>query len=118
MPAPEVSDAVDADSGPVLVSIEYTVDSSKAAEFEQAMAGLRTIRRRDGATFWGLFFDAREPEKYVEYFVVDSWIEHLRQHGRLTMADQYIRDRVRAFQRDGEPPVITHHIAAQSFRRR
>jgi MFS family permease len=117
-PMPEISDLVDEESGPVMVSIEYTIDSSRAAEFEQAMAGLRTIRRRDGATFWGLFFDAKEPGKYVEYFVVDTWIEHLRQHGRLTMADQYIRDRVHAFQRDGKPPLITHQIAAQSFRRR
>ncbi|HJU28442.1 MAG TPA: MFS transporter [Candidatus Binataceae bacterium] len=117
MPAPETSDRVENESGPVLVSTEYSIDPSRAGEFEQAMVGLRTIRRRDGATFWGLFFDAREPEKYVEYFVVDSWIEHLRQHGRLTMADKYIQDRVRAFQRDGKPPIIRHQIAAQSLRR-
>lgn len=117
MPIPEVSDVVENESGPVLVSVEYTIDPSKAAEFEQAMVGLRTIRRRDGATFWSLFFDVREPDRYVEYFIVDTWIEHLRQHGRLTLADKYIQDRVRGFQREDKPPVIKHQIAAQLFRR-
>jgi len=80
------------------------------------MVGLRTIRRRDGATFWALFYDAEEPRQYTEYFVVDTWLEHVRQHGRGTVSDQYIRERVRQFQ-TGEP-VIKHYIAAQTFRGR
>jgi MFS family permease len=115
-PIPNVAPIVKNESGPVLVTIEYAIDPTKAADFEEAMMGLRTIRRRDGATFWGLFFDATNPERYIEVYVVDSWIEHMRQHGRATVADQYIQDRVRGFQLDGVPMVVNHQIAAQYLR--
>jgi hypothetical protein len=118
VPAPEVSVPISDDSGPVLVTIEYRIDPARSREFEEAMAGLRIIRRRDGATFWGLFFDAAEPDRYLEHFVVDSWIEHRRQHERLTLADQYIRDRVLDFQLNGQQPSVTHEIAAEAFRGR
>jgi hypothetical protein len=29
------------------------------------------MRRRDEATFWAAFFDAAQPERYVEYWIVD-----------------------------------------------
>ena len=67
------------------------------------MLQVRMIRRRDGANFWGLFFDAERPERYVEYFVVDSWMEHMRQHRRGTL--------------DGTP-AVRHQIAADMIRRR
>jgi hypothetical protein len=118
MPVPDVAPIVKNESGPVLVTIEYTIDPAKALEFEEAMMGLRMIRRRDGATFWGLFFDAIHPERYTELYVVDSWVEHVRQHGRATVADQYIQDRVRGFQLDGVPMAVNHQIAAQSLRER
>jgi hypothetical protein len=80
------------------------------------MGALRTLRRRDGATFWGLFFDAADPERYLEYFLVDSWLEHLRQHGRATLADQELLDRARAFHTGETAPAVTHQIAASGER--
>jgi MFS family permease len=117
-PPPRPESAISNDSGPVLVTVEYAIDPAQAAEFEEAMLGLRTIRLRDGAVSWGLFFDVTQLNRYVEYFVVDSWVEHLRQHGRATVADLYIRERVRRFQRDERPPIVSHQLAAQSLRRK
>src|SRR5260370_11795864 len=48
---------------------------------------------------------------FVETFMLDSWIEHLRQHERVTNADRELQDRVNRYQVDGAPKV-THLIAA------
>jgi hypothetical protein len=33
-------------------------------------------RRRDGAYRWGVFEDTADPSRFVETFLVDSWLEH------------------------------------------
>src|SRR6202047_3938005 len=70
-----------------MVSIEYEIDPAKATDFRDAMNTLRTIRYRDGAVFWGLFSDVDKPGRYIEYFMVESWAEHVRQHSRATDED-------------------------------
>jgi MFS family permease len=99
------------EQGPVLVQIEYWIDPDQAREFRRAMRDLRRVRRRDGATLWGLFHDAAAPGRFVESFLVETWAEHLRQHGRATEADREIERRVRAFHIAATPPAITHLIA-------
>jgi MFS family permease len=111
-PMPEVAGDIAPDAGPVLVTVEYQIDPKRASEFAETMREIRVIRRRDGATFWGLFFDVSRPEHYVEYFLVDSWLEHMRQHTRLTLADKDVQDRARSFHVGAEPPVVSHQIAA------
>jgi transmembrane secretion effector len=118
IPMPKLAEPVPPEAGPVLVTIEYAIDPARAREFEETMLHLRTIRRRDGANFWGLFFDAERPERYVEYFVVDSWMEHMRQHRRGTLADQDIFEHARTFQIGDGTPAVRHQIAADMIRRR
>jgi hypothetical protein len=48
----------------------------------------------------------------VETFLAESWLEHLRQHERVTHADRALQEAVRRFDLDGSPKV-THLIAAQ-----
>jgi hypothetical protein len=73
------------------------------------------IRRRNGASRWGLFRDPAHPRRFVETFVSESWAEHLRQRERLTMADHAIEERALAFhQADGRPPVVSHLVNALS----
>ena len=66
----------------------------------------------------GLFFGAERPERYVEYFVVDSWIEYMRQHERGTLADQDIFERARTFHLGDGTPAVRHQIAADMIRKR
>jgi MFS family permease len=93
---PVVLGEVDHDEGPVLVTVEYRVDPARIGAFTDVMEELERVRRRDGAIRWGLFQDVADPLRWVETFVVESWIEHLRQHERATMADVALRERVHA----------------------
>src|SRR5919199_1730090 len=79
---PAVAIEPDPEEGPVLVTIEYRIDPSRAQEFVRVMERLGRSRRRSGATRWGVFHDAADPSRYLEAFIVDSWVEHLRQHER------------------------------------
>ncbi|GIX51807.1 MFS transporter [Sphaerotilus sulfidivorans] len=38
----------------------------------------RQARRRQGSLSWGLFRDTEQPGRHVEYFVDETWVEHLR----------------------------------------
>jgi hypothetical protein len=70
------------------------------------------VRRRDGAYAWGIFEDTAEQGRMLETFLVESWMEHLRQHERVTQADRVVQDAVDGFHQDGEPKV-THFVAAE-----
>jgi MFS family permease len=82
--------------GPVLVTVEYDVPRERTGDFLAAMRELGRIRRRDGASRWGVCRDLEVPSRYLETFVVGSWDEHLRQHERMTQADRNIQERLRA----------------------
>jgi MFS family permease len=100
------------DEGPVLVAVEYQVDRHRVAAFVAAMLDYERVRRRDGASRWGLFRDVEHAERYVETFLVSSWAEHLRQHDRLTLADRELEERVRSYARDA--PNVRHLIHVSS----
>ena len=98
--------------GPVLVTVEYRIDPARAGEFLDAIRPLRATRLRGGAFRWDLFQDFADPARIVEIFLVESWVEHLRQHERVTQADRIIQERLLATQRAGTPPAVTHLVAA------
>jgi quinol monooxygenase YgiN len=110
-PAPIAVHQVDEDRGPVMVVVEYKIDPRNRKQFLAALDKLAQERRRDGAYAWGVFEDAAEEGRMVETFLVESWIEHLRQHERVTNADRLIQDAVDHFHIEGTPKV-THLIAA------
>jgi MFS family permease len=95
-----------ADSGHILVTVEYEVDPKQEKDFLQAMHKYERIRRRDGAYQWGIFRDLELRTRYLETFLVDSWAEHLRQHERLTRADSEVTERVQTLIRG--TPVVRH----------
>jgi MFS family permease len=110
-PTPVLAEEPEQDQGPVMVTVEYRIDPARAAEFMRAMHRLRRIRLRDGAFFWELFADAEDPARLSECFLVESWLEHLRQHERVTVADREVQERVRGFHLGGEPPRVRHFVA-------
>jgi hypothetical protein len=114
-PTPRIVDgavATDADdAGPILVTVEYDVIPEKTSEFVDAMREYGRIRRRDGASRWGIFRDLETENRYLETFMVDSWAEHLRQHERSTQADREIEERVYSYTRS--KPIVRHLVAVR-----
>jgi MFS family permease len=92
------------ESGPVLVTVEYLVNREHASDFLKAMHRYERIRRRDGASRWGIYRDTEHPNQYIETFIVPSWAEHLRQHERITRADRALEERISSYT-SGEPEV-------------
>jgi len=60
---------------------------------------------------WELFNDIEDPGRMVECFMVESWLEHLRQHERVTVADRGVLEQARAFHLGGGLPKVTHLVA-------
>jgi hypothetical protein len=109
-PEPKPAFEFDRIARPVMITVEYQVDPGRAEPFVRAMRALRRIRKRDGATRWGLFQDVETPRRWVETFMVASWVEHLRQHSRGIAADQEVEDRVHSFLCEGTTPRISHML--------
>jgi len=107
-----IAEGVELKEKPILVVVEYTVAPDNTGAFTKAIRGLKAIRLRDGAIRWNLFHDVSDPSLYVESFIVESWVEHLRQHERLTVSDRAILDRVRAFH-DGNERVNVRHFVLE-----
>ncbi len=110
-PEPVLQGAVGDDAGPVLVTVEYHVAPENRAAFLAAIAPIARERKRDGAYAWGVFQDTAHETRHLETFLLDSWLEHVRQHQRVTSADRIAEDRLRALTL-GEPRV-THYIASE-----
>ena len=107
-PQPVLAAGVEEDAGPVLVTVEYKVPSEHRAAFLSALARIARERRRDGAFSWAVFQDTAHPDRILETFLLDSWLEHLRQHQRVTQADRRIQESVLGLLR--EAPHVTHYV--------
>lgn len=110
--APVVAQEIDENRGPVLVTVEYRIRAEDRDAFLEALEPVGGERRRDGAYRWGVFEDAAEPGRIIEMFLVASWMEHLRQHERVTNADRLVQECVQRFQ-ISDAPKVTHYIAAE-----
>lgn len=109
-PAPELAVPVSHDRGPVLVTVEYRIADADRAAFHALMGELGRTRRRDGAVLWGVAEDVATPGIHLEYFVTSSWVEHLRQHERVTAEDRDHQQKVRALHRGEHAPIVRHFV--------
>jgi MFS family permease len=108
---PQTAFEVAPDEGPVMVTLEYLIDPADAAAFAEVMRKTRRARLRQGALSWGLFRDTAAPGRYIEYFVDESWVEHLRRLERFTAADAGLREQRLAFHRGEQPPEVRRFVA-------
>jgi MFS family permease len=111
-PVPITTSAIEPDRGPVLVTVEYHIEPKHRDPFLKALLRYSRERRRDGAYDWGLYENPAEAGHFIETFHSDSWIDHLRQHQRVTKSDQALEKAVSRFQIDGKPRT-THYISVQ-----
>jgi len=99
------------DDGPVMVTVEYLIDPAQAPAFAAVMQATRRARLRQGVLSWGLFRDTATAGRYVEYFVDESWTEHLRRLERFTAADAGLREQRLALHRGDGPPRVERYLA-------
>ncbi|MGK3128269.1 MFS transporter [Pantoea sp. C8B4] len=109
--APVVHNDVDVRHGPVLIQIRYRIPQEDRAAFKKAIHKLAQSRRRDGAYSWGLMEQTDDPTALLEWFMVESWQEHMRQHQRVSHADAELQQAVLQYHQGEEAPQVSHHIA-------
>ncbi len=112
-PFPIIDQAPQHDQGPVMVTIEYKVDIDKLSEFHQLSAQLQKIRKRDGAYYWELYQDTAKADHYIECFMVESWLEHLRQHDRVSVSDKALQEQISACLVAGSTKAINHYVSSR-----
>lgn len=110
-PEPMLTEPVAHDRGPVMVQIEYRIRKEDIPAFLQAMKRVAQERRRDGAYAWGVAEHTGEPERVIEWFLVESWAEHLRQHARVSNADADMQSEALRFHIGPERPAVHHFLA-------
>jgi hypothetical protein len=93
-----------------MVTIEYFVDAKDVSAFGVAIEALGLSRRRDGAYAWGVFRNADVEGRYLEYFLVASWLDHMRQHQRVSNADKDLQAEIRLLHSGSEPPKVAHYL--------
>ena len=101
----------DPHEGPVLVTTEYRIDPARTDDFLEVMQQTRRNRLRHGMLSWGLWRDPADPSRYVEHFVDESWVEHLRHFERMSAYDIALLEKRRSFHVGDSRPVVNRFIA-------
>ncbi len=102
---------VEAEDGPVMVTVEYQIDPAQAHAFAEMMQRTRRARLRQGALSWALFRDVAQPGRYIEYFVDENWIEHQRRLERFSAFDAELQLSRLAFHQGDAPPRVKRYVA-------
>jgi hypothetical protein len=110
-PEPLVAEPVAHDRGPVMIQVEYRIRKEDRAAFLAVMKRLSLERRRDGAYAWGITEHTVDAERIVEWFLVESWAEHLRQHHRVSHADADLQAEAMRFHKGPGRPEVHHFLS-------
>ena len=94
-----------------MVQIEYRVRPADRTEFLKTLRGLSAGRRKDGAYAWGITEDTAQPELLMEWFLVESWAEHLRQHHRVSNSDADLQGALLKFHIGPGKPAVRHFLS-------
>ncbi len=97
-------------SGPIMVTVTYTIDQQDVPEFLRLMALRRNIRRRDGARNWALLRDLESPERWTESYHIATWDEYVRHNLRRTKADFQTYEDLHKLHRGTRPPIVHRMI--------
>lgn len=112
-PALELAIEPDPEDGPVLVTIEYRIRPADYDAFIHVIHALKRVRLRDGAMRWGIYQSMADPELLTETFLVESWIEYLRQRERMTRADRELLEQAVSYHQGDKRPIPHRMIYAR-----
>ena len=104
-PVPVVAGQIEDDAGPVLVTVEYDVLCRTIANRFLSLSIVYPLNAAATEPTLGASSKTRPAHgRFWRPFLVASWLEHLRQHERVTKADHAVEERVHSFLL-GEPKV-------------
>jgi predicted MFS family arabinose efflux permease len=109
-PTLTIGEHVRPDDGPVMILVEYRLSVDDVDDFLATMAELRIVRRRLGATRWGVFEDVTAHGRFLETFLVQSWQGYLLQRAHYTKGDTAVEERAFAFHRGPDKPKFTRLV--------
>ncbi|MCB1527383.1 MAG: MFS transporter [Hyphomicrobiaceae bacterium] len=96
--------------GRVMIQITYKIAEPDRSRFLQLMQELSKSRRRHSAYDWAIVESLETPGTFVETWFEASWVEHMRHHERISMADKVIQDQIRRLHQNDGPPVVRHFM--------
>lgn len=111
---PEVKLALTSRSGPVVIEIEYRIDTDEARAFHNVMQEVQLSRQRNGAYGWSIARDIADPELWTERYHCPTWLDYLRQRSRSTQDDRALHRRAIAFHR-GVDPIRVRRMLERPF---
>ncbi|MGE0767229.1 MAG: MFS transporter [Hyphomicrobiaceae bacterium] len=106
---PDVQIPLTARSGPIVVEIEYRVETDRAGPFHALMQQVRSSRTRNGAYGWSIARDISDPQLWVERYHCPTWHDYLRQRNRPTTVERELHARALEFH-SGPEPVRIHRM--------
>ncbi|WP_417811520.1 MFS transporter [Thalassospira alkalitolerans] len=112
-PSPVVVHENAHERSPVMTMIAYQVPLENHQRFLELTKVLSHARKRSGAYSWGIMQDAEHPDRFSEYFLETSWLNHLRHHERVSGADRIIQDEIRGLLAPDITPVVTHLLGVK-----
>jgi MFS family permease len=108
--------------GPVLVSIEFQVDSARGPRFVELMREVRLIQLRSGAYSWQLFEDPTRLNTFRMEMMVPSWTQYLLQQDRMTKTEREVIDEAASLHVGPQPPEVRMYLGVNrellSYKRR
>lgn len=111
---PQVALALTGRSGPIVVEVEYRVDTRQARAFYGIMQQIQQVRHRNGAYDWSLARDIGDPELWTERYHCPTWHDYLRLRSRYTPEEKALSDSAHAFH-IGPEPVRFHRRLERPF---
>ena len=99
------------DDGPVQIQITYQVAEADQVAFLALIHDLAASRRRGGGHRWSVMRDAADPDRFVESWWEGSWLDHQRQHARVSNEDAKVQERIRGVLKDGTAPEVVHLVS-------
>ena len=102
---PEVALQITGRSGPIVIEVDYRVDSAQARQFYEVMLKVQRARLRNGAYEWSISRDIANPDLWTERYHCPTWGDYLRQRTRYTLGDQELQARVNEFHLGFDSPA-------------
>ena len=108
--APELAIAINGNSGPIIVELEYRIPASQARKFYHKARQVQRMRGRNGAYGASLSRDLSDPELWLERAHFPTWNDYLRARDRPTQAERDLIAELRGMHVGPDAPRLQRRL--------